>query len=1321
MKTKKKKDSRREPADRIHSWEYSIDAKGQVTYVSPFWRRSTGILPEDILKDPLIISKIIHPDDLSIYKDHIRNDYEKKLPGEIEYRLILPDGAIRWISHACEPYFDEKGQYAGTKGRNWDITERKNFEHAIMVQRDLGMALDEARCLEDSLQLCLRAAIDVSGLDAGGIYILDRVSGNLNLTSYQGISAEFIKSNRVSPGQSSRTAMVLTGGKPTYFNTQDISNLDREDLIRENLRSIAILPFSDQGRVIGCLNVASHVHPEISAHSRYSLESIARQIGAAVARAQAEQSLRASEEKYRNIFENAVEGIFQTTPEGRILSVNQAMAKLFGYDSPADMIRSVENVQEIYANHEDRNVFRREIELTGIVQKYEVPCVRKDGTKILIAVSARAVKDKDGRIICYDGFYEDITEQKETESQREAALEALQNSEEQFRAMFEVASIGMAQADLEKGRWLRVNQKMCDITGYSADEMLSLRVPEITHPADRALDWELFQSVVSGKLPSYRLEKRYIRKDGKIVWVNVNMTVVRDSAGRPIRTVAAIEDITSRKRTEAELERSRDFIENVEDACLEMDLSGNITFCNASFLKTTGYTTDEYAVLSRWNRHPTREEAKRVFKIYDDVYRTGIPVRSVEYKSLHKNGSTTFAEVSISLVRDKSGKPVGFRVVGRDITDRKRAEEALRESEEKFRVLVDSTPTAVALYQEDRWIYVNKAAEVICGYSQEELQSMNFWDIVYPEFREIIREEGERRQRGEAVKNRYEFKITTKDGREKWIDVSGASMMLQGKVAGVISVRDITERKKAEEGLREAHKRLDEIIEYLPDATLVIDMDGKVIAWNKAIEQMTGIKASDMLGKGNYEYALPFYGERRPILIDLVLRPEEKGEAKYVRTERRDTILEGEAYMPALGGGEVYLFVKASALKDSQGNIVGAIESIRDITDRRRLESLLRQAQKMEAIGTLAGGIAHDFNNILASMMGFTEMAARETRRAVRNDYLDQVLTACERAKSLVNQILAFSRQRERERRPVDIRIVLKEALSLLRASLPSTIEIKPDITGEEMLVLADPTEIHQIIMNLCTNAAYAMRDTGGVLTVSLSLFEIHHPARSYHPDLREGAYVRLSVSDTGPGIAADIREKIFDPFFTTKKEKEGTGLGLSVVYGIVKNAGGAIDVQSVPGYGATFSIYLPCAAQEIHIPEVEQIENDCRGHERMLFVDDEATLVKVAKLFFESMGYSMTATTSSQEALRLFRENPDGFDLVITDMTMPQMTGAELSSAILKIRPEMPIILCTGYSSGINTETAKKLNIREFLMKPISLNELGQVVRKVLDEGTAV
>jgi len=370
----------------------------------------------------------------------------------------------------------------------------------------------------------------------------------------------------------------------------------------------------------------------------------------------------------------------------------------------------------------------------------------------------------------------------------------------------------------------------------------------------------------------------------------------------------------------------------------------------------------------------------------------------------------------------------------------------------------------------------------------------------------------------------------------------------------------------------------------------------------------------------------------------------------------------------------------------------------------------------MEAIGTLAGGIAHDFNNILASMMGFTEMAAKETRADFRRKYHDRVLQACARSKNLINQILSFSRMREQERTPLDVKLILKESLSLLRATLPATIEIQQDIGRSETHVLADPTQIHQIIMNLCTNAAQAMREKGGRLNIRLSDIEVLHPALSAQPDLQVGSYVQLSIRDTGHGIDPAIKDKIFDPFFTTKQAKEGTGLGLSVVYGIVKSYGGAIDVQSAAGQGTIFTIYLPRIGSEGSRKEMIRERLDLSGDERILFVDDEEALVCMAQNYFGSLGYSITATTSSSEALRIFQERPDGFDLVITDMTMPELTGAELAREFLKIRPDLPIILCTGYSDSLNKADARKMNIREFVLKPFPLDHLALLARRLLD-----
>jgi PAS domain S-box-containing protein len=820
----------------------------------------------------------------------------------------------------------ETGPSARTPGSNrMGIAERENMEQMIKMQRDLGMALDRASSLQESLQLCIEAALDVSGLDAGGIYMLDQTTGDLNLISTVGISENFTIRVGKSTAGSERTRMVLTG-HPIYFNKKAIEEMRADELIDERISSVAAIPFGNKGRIIGCLNVASRIYHDIPARSRNALESIAVQIGAAVMRAQLEQSLRQSEEKYRAMFENAVEGIFQTTPEGKILSVNPAMAGIFGYETPADFMKNVSNIVQLYAHPADRLSFRRALEAKGTVHKFEVPCVRKDGKEILIAVSARVTRDEEGRVICYDGFYEDYTERKKMEND-------LRQSEERFRSIVDTSSAGIIVMTIE-GRILFANRAMAAMLGYGVEELTGTDYQDYVAQEDRDSVAENIKRLKVEPFNRLYIQRRFICRDGVLRW---------------------------------------------------------------------GYVGGGYIDVDRGHHHV------------------------------------------------------------------------------------------------------------------------------------------------------------------------------------VLVISDITELKKVAE-------------------------------------------------------------------------------------------------------------------------------------ENKRLEDHLRQAQKMEAIGTLAGGIAHDFNNILASMMGFTEMAAKETRKAVRQTYLDEVLQASERAKHLVNQILAFSRQREQESKPMDIRPIVKEALTLLRATLPSTINMKQDITGEQAVVQADPTQMHQIVMNLCANAAQAMTGQSGLLEVRLSNISIDAAGPSPHPDLQPGPYVQLFVRDTGCGIDPAIRDRIFEPFFTTKNAREGTGLGLSVVYGIVKSCGGGIGIQSNAGQGTTFMIYLPRLLLERQSAGENQEDINLRGDERILFVDDEAMLVKMAKNFFQDLGYQITATTSSPEALRLFQENQEKFDLVITDMTMPQLTGADLSRALLKIRPELPIILCTGYSDSISAGEAKKLNIREFVMKPLLLKDLGLRVRRLLD-----
>jgi signal transduction histidine kinase/ActR/RegA family two-component response regulator len=382
---------------------------------------------------------------------------------------------------------------------------------------------------------------------------------------------------------------------------------------------------------------------------------------------------------------------------------------------------------------------------------------------------------------------------------------------------------------------------------------------------------------------------------------------------------------------------------------------------------------------------------------------------------------------------------------------------------------------------------------------------------------------------------------------------------------------------------------------------------------------------------------------------------------------------------------------------------------------RQRLDEQVRQGQKIQAIGTLAGGIAHDFNNMLTAILGYTELASDDVPRdSITWRNLQRVLTAGIRARDLVQQILAFSRQSTTQLQPVEISLLVREMLSLLRASLPSTIEIRQHLETDVGTVLAAPTQIHQVLLNLCTNAEHAMRATGGVLEVRLEAVKVDAAFAAVHPELKPGPHVRLTVCDTGHGMSPEVLERIYEPFFTTKEVGEGTGMGLSVAHGIVASHGGAMTVVSVPGKSTTFAIYLPCSAGPTTHPS-SVAESIPRGHEHILFVDDEAMLVNLGQELLTRLGYTVAGHTSSVEALNAFRAAPHQFDLVITDQTMPTMTGEALVRALRDIRSDLPIVLCTGFSYAMTKDKAATLGIDAFLLKPLVAQDLGRTIRQVL------
>jgi len=534
--------------------------------------------------------------------------------------------------------------------------------------------------------------------------------------------------------------------------------------------------------------------------------------------------------------------------------------------------------------------------------------------------------------------------------------------------------------------------------------------------------------------------------------------------------------------------------------------------------------------------------------------------------------------------------------------------------------------------------------------------------------------------------------------------------------ANLIKTQKSLENKIKE--LSESEEQIRNLLNSTAEGIFGLDQNGNCTFSNPSGIRMLGYKnEEDLLGKNIHQ----LIHHTQP---DGSQYPQEECKIIKILQNRTPVHVDDEVLWRADGTS---FWAEYRAYPVIRGDeIMGAVVTFIDISERKlaetekeKLNAQLLQMQKLEAVGTLAGGIAHDFNNILAAIIGYAELVRMKLEG--KDDILmdvAEVIRAGQRATELVKQILTFSRQSRHVRKPLEIHLIVKEALKLLRASIPSTIEIRENIDVKSGAVLADPTQIHQVLMNLCTNAYHAMRETGGVLAVELSQVEISpDDTKVTGFDLTPGSYLKLQISDTGCGMRRSVMERIFEPYFTTKDKSEGTGMGLALTHGIVKNHGGHISVYSEQGEGATFQVYLPRIEPDSITPSLQDQEVLARGSERILVIDDEENIVMMEQRMLKGLGYEVTAMSNCLEAFQLFIDGPDNFDLIITDMTMPRMTGAELARKVLSIRPDMPIVLCTGFSELINESKARAIGIRGYVMKPILTREIASVVRNLLDE----
>jgi len=906
---------------------------------------------------------------------------------------------------------------------------------------------------------------------------------------------------------------------------------------------------------------------------------------------------------------------------------------------------------------------------------------------------------------------------------RRKAEEALRVSEQNLRELVDNANSIIIRWK-PTGEIIYFNRFAQKFFGYAENEILGRSVGILVPETDSAgLDLSrLADHIVANPELHASNENENVLRDGRRVWVQWTNRALTDKAGKLREILAIGNDITAIKLAEEGLREARDYLDSLFDYAnapiIVWDPRLRITRFNHAFEDMTGLKADE--VLGRDIGLLFPEDRKEEsLRLIGRTILEGERWEVVEIPILRTDGTArTVLWNSASILGPDGERVVAAIAQGQDITERKRVEEDLlayqiglekkvaertaelaRSSALLERVFASVDLSIAYLDKGFDFIRVNRAFADAFGGNPGSYTGKNLFTL-YPDsareaiFRKVL----------ETGVPHIELESPFIPPRVSGRKASYWDWSLQRVAAGeetegvILSLVDVTQRISAEEERR----RLSTAVEQSSEAIAITDQADRIVYVNKTFEALHGIARPETLGRK--------YGEI--VRLDI--------EAESFRQGIRDALATGEVWKGRLtrtlrGVPESKLDLTISPVRDASGQIVNYAILERDMTNEHRLEVSVRHLQKMDALGTLAGGIAHDFNNILVPILINAELAAFDAEKdSPASQYLNLILEAANRGREMVKQIIAFSRQSEQKRDLVDIVPVVREAVKFLQSSIPKSIKILERIDAEAGRVRADPTQIHQVLMNLGSNAAHAMRADGGRLDVSLCEALVGPEAAARHLDLKPGPYVKLSVEDTGTGIPADILDRIFDPFFSTKRRGEGTGMGLPVALGIVKSHGGTIKVSSTPGRGSRFEVYLP-EEKGGRLAERSAAGPPPTGKGRVLFVDDEDILVRTVPPMLERLGYTVSAATGPLEALALFRDRPGDFDLVITDQTMPGMTGEVLAMEMLGVRPDIPIILSTGYSEAVREESIRAAGIRGFIMKPFSTGEIAEKIRGVL------
>ena len=1271
------------------NWDWNVQT--DEFYASPQTLRVYGVPLETKfrLRSEGLGMVQFHPEDWS----RASNEWRAALAGrgirhEFEYR-ILRDGEFRWIQSRWRVFRSETGAALRVIGVVSDITKRKRAEEALR----------ESQQRYERVVLALDAGLWDHDVERDEYYVSPR---GLELCSlprniiFAG-REDFMRRNPMHPDDGRRYEQAVRD-----LFASDRSRLSTEFRVIINgemqWRHVEAICFRDaKGKVVRWTG---------------SFMDITERKRAEEALRVSQEALRLSEGRYAVAMEVAEEGHFDWTVQTDEIFASPQALRVMGVREDIKYRTRRDIIKRVRFHPDDWPLLNAELSamLAGLDTDHECEYrIMRGEDARLIRWRWKVFRDESSVAVRVIGIVADITERKRS-------VEALRLSEERYARAMEAAQDSHWDWNVATGEYY-LSPNSDQMWGFPPGTAARVATRDDCHfvapwlPEDRDRWLRATQELFAGTGDRIDMVIR-AKVRGDIIWAQLKGVCSRDATGKVVRFSGSARDVTESKLAEQQLRLSQEryalAMEVTEDGHWDWNVQTDEIFVSQQALRVVGAPLDR--------KYRTRSEVMAYVRYHEmeDIaarWRAALADTGTSYQfeyRLLRGDETRWILGRWNVFRDTAG--VAQRVIGTvvDITERKRAEAELRASEARFATLFRESPGPIAVHRlsDGRAIDINPAWSETFGYTRDQVIGRNTRELgLYkdPSQRETFYAMLTR----DGVVPRLSMTFLRGDGEERNCLMSARLIEFGGETMFVISGIDITERKRAEEALRQSEERYALAVEGSNEGIFDWDLTTDRVYVSHRAQELAGLPRGELWRpRRDWRHILAFHPDDAPRLHDAI--------KSHIEGNRPTFDEEFRILLP--DGGVRWLRQRGIALRDASGKAYRIVGSTGDVTERHkveeemgRLEQRLRLAQRLESMGTLAGGIAHDFNNILGAILGYGEMALRDATKGsrLRRD-LDSIMAAGERGRSLVDRVLAFSRSAVGELVPVHVEAVVREALDQVAARLPENVTIAPRLRAGRAATLGDATQVHQVVTNLASNAAQAMPQ-GGVLSVSLEAAWLDAAKPATVGSLAAGDYLVLKVSDTGTGIPPKVLERMFDPFFTTKEVGVGSGLGLSLVHGIVTSAGGAIDIATELGKGTTFTVYLRRSGDA---PEkrAEGSQPLLRGNgERVIVVDDEEPLVRLATETLEHLGYSPTGFTSSAAALAAFRANPGRFDAVLTDERMPGMSGSALMREVRGIRDDIPVVLMSGYV-GVGSVEADLV-----VKKPLSARDLATCIARAL------